>query len=361
LVDLKTKQAEQLTFDEEDIVGLTWHPQGKQLIFGTQKADVRNGYAVELSSKKIIPLNISGFSYPAYAKKTGELYYQQRGEKYHIASLKLDETIATSPFPVIQSDFNHHYPDYSAINKKIVYVSNESGYYELWSADNQGRNRKQLTNLKQTIRYPNWSHDGTKIAFLAPVEHNTSDKIYILDYQSLKITVVPSPFSEHNRPTWSFDDSAIISAIYDHEYTDLHQINIKDGTVQRISFDGGRYGVMISPTEMLYTSTKRGLWHKNIHSKNPPLNKINTKSFNSTYSWTYQNNRVYYRHNNPGNHQIAYYDFTQQQNHPIVRLPLRTFEAYGTIAYVPEINKLIFAASQFPQADIKLLKHSLLE
>jgi len=358
LVNIATLAAEQLTFNEEDIVGLTWHPQGKKLIFGTQRADVRNGYVLELSNKTLTPLNIDGFSYPAYAKKSGQLYYQQRDEKYHIASLQVNQDIATSPFPVIQSDFNHHYPDYSAVTNKIVYVSNESGYYELWSANTNGSERKQLTNLKKTIRYPKWSHDGTRVAFLAPVEDNSGDKIYILDVNSLNISIVPSPFREHNRPTWGFDDKSIISAIYDHEYTDLHQISIADGKAKRITFDGGRYAIMTSPETILYTRVKDGLWLKNIEGDAPPLNKISGKNFNATYTWTYHKNKVYFRHNNPNNHHIAYYDFSKQQEYPIVRLPLRTFEAYGTITYLAGADKLLFAASQYPQADIKLLEHS---
>lgn len=358
LVNLHTKEAEQLTTTEEDIVGLTWHPSGEKLAFGAQRADIRTGYVIDIDDKKITELDIDGFSYPGYAKHSGQLYYQQRDEKYHIASLQINQDISISPFPVIQSDFNHHSPDYSPIAQKLVYVSNESGFYELWLSDANGRNRKQLTNLQQTLRYPSWSHDGTRIAFLAPSENNNSDKIYILDADSLKLSVVPSPYAEHNRPTWSFDDNGIISAIYDHEYTDLHYISIADGTSKRITFDGGRYGVMISPTEMLYTTTKNGLWRKNIDGEAPPLNVISEEKFNSTYTWTYKNRGVYFRHNTLSSHHIVYYDFTAQKEIPIVRLPLRTFESYGSLTYLPKLNKLMFAATQHPQADIKLLTTS---
>ena len=361
LVNLETKEAQQLTFGEEDIVGLTWHPSGNKVIFGTQKADVRRGFVLNVENKNITPLNVKGFSYPAYAKKSGKLYYQQRDEKYHIASLKLNETVATSPFPVIQSDFNHHYPDYSPVADKLVYVSSESGYYELWSADKQGHNREQLTKLKQTIRYPRWSHDGTKIAFLAPTEDETSDKIYILEVKSKKLSMLPSPFIEHNRPTWSFDDSAIITAVYDHEYTDLHQISIKDGSTKRISFDGGRYGIMISPTVMLYTRIDKGLWQKDVNSNNPSINKVDGKKFYSTYSWTVKKEGVYFRQNYDDHQQINFYNFEKQESYPIVKLAPRTFESYGTLTFIPELDKLLFAASQSPQADIKSLTHPVIE
>ncbi len=357
LVNLKTKEAQQLTEDEEDIVGLTWHPSGDNIVFATQKADVRNGYELNIQSTEITPLHIKGFSYPAYAKNNGTLYFQQRDEKYHITSLKLNDAIATSPFPLIRSDFNHHYPDYSPITKRLVYVSNESGYYELWSTDSQGKNRTQLTHLKQSIRYPRWSHDGAKIAFLAPAEDEVSDRIYILDYSSKKLSVLPSPFTEHNRPTWSYDDKSIISAIYGHEYTDLHKISIKDGSTQRISFDGGRYAIMISPTVMLYTRIKRGLWQKDINSPYSSINKISGETFYSTYSWGYYGDGVYYRQNYKGHQKINFYNFETQKDNAIVRLAPRTFETYGTLTLIPELDKLLFAATQFPQADIKALIH----
>ncbi|MFT4927571.1 MAG: Tol biopolymer transport system component [Phenylobacterium sp.] len=380
LVDLATRVSEQLTQSEEDIVGLAWHPDGSKLIYGTQKADVRQGYILDMASKQRFDLNIEGFSYPAFASKSGQLFFQQRPEKYHIASLPLNQAVASSPFPVVESEFNHHHPDYSTASKKMVYVSNESGFYELYSANSDGSERRQLTDLKTTIRYPRWSHDGHKIAFMAPLivapliestdakteQASSTDKIYILALASKKIEMIPSPFKQHNHPTWSFDDSAVITAIYDHEFADLYQINIADGTVQRLTFDGGRFGMMTSPTTMLYTRIKNGLWQKEISSKAPPLNKMSGQLFKTLYAWDYRaadgngKGGVYFRQNEQDYHQIAFYDFNQQQLLPLVRLPKRAFENYGSLSMVPEHSKLLFTGSHFPQADIKMLEHPLL-
>jgi len=361
LVDIESKIAKQLTDGEEDIVGMTWHPNGKSIVYGTQRADVRHGYTLNLADKRIQALNIEAFSFPNFSSKTGELFYQQRAEKYHIASLQLDNKLAAAPFPVIQSDFNHHYPHYSSITKRIAYVSNESGFYELWSADKFGANRKQLTNLRQSIRYPHWSNNGEKIAFLAPVEGEDGDKIYIFDTIKQKLSIVPSLYKKHNRPTWSFDDKAIISAIYTDEFTDLHQISLTDGFVKRLTFDGGRYGLMTSPTTLLYTRIKDGLWQKDITSKAPPLIKIDGESFNATYTWSLSDEGVYFRYNSEDNHQISHMNFSTFLQTPIIRLPLKTFARYGGLTFIPEFNKLLFTASHFPQADIKKLSHPLIE
>ena len=58
LVDVNSGQAYQLTEDHEDIVGLTWHPNGKQLVFATQVADVRQGVVIDIESKEKLSIQI---------------------------------------------------------------------------------------------------------------------------------------------------------------------------------------------------------------------------------------------------------------------------------------------------------------
>jgi len=356
LVDLASKQTTQLTTDIEDVVGFTWHPSGEYIVFGSQHADVRNAYAIKISDKKITNLHIENFSYPAYAKHSAELFYQQRAENYHISSLQLKDTMAATPFPVIRSDFNHHYPDYSAKADKLVYVSNESGFYELWLADVNGDNREKLTSLKQTIRYPKWSFDGKKVAFLAPAEQADQENIYLIDIASKKVSVLPSKFTRFNRPTWSFDDNSIITAVLDSDYTDLFQINIANGESKRLTHNGGQYGVMVSKDTLLYTRDMRGMWQKNINDESPSINVIPGKTFSSAYSWTYQEGGVYYRQNKSKHQRLSFYNFTDKTKTELARLPLRTFENFGSITFVARQNKLIFTASQFPQADIKRIQ-----
>lgn len=355
LVNLNSGETTQLTHTEEDIVGLTWHPSGTHIIYGSQHTDVRNAYAININDKSITNLHIKGFSFPAYAKKSGELFYQQRDEDYHISSLQLKGKLAASPFPVVQSDFNHHYPDFSAKADKLVYVSNESGFYELWLSDVNGNNRDKLTNLKQTLRYPKWSFDGKKVAFLAPSEQADQEKIYLIDIASKKISMLPSRFNRFNRPTWSYNNNSIISAVVTDDYTDLFQIDIATGASTRLTYNGGQYGVMTSPDTLLYTRDKPGLWQKNINNDSPSVNIIRGKKFRTTYTWVYQDGGIYYRQNKSNYQQIAYYDFATKKRNTLARLPLRTFENFGPLTFVAKQGKLIFTASHFPQADIKRL------
>ena len=172
LIDLKTKRETQLTSNEMDIVGLSWHPNGESLVYGVQLADVRSGFELNIDTMESYPLNIQGFSYPAFTRQKPWLFFQHRDEKYHIAAQSLSDEVSSAPFPILQSGYNHKYPDYSDVTQQIAYVSNESGYYEVWVSDASGQQRYQVTMLQRAVRFPKWSNDGKKIAFLAADAHN---------------------------------------------------------------------------------------------------------------------------------------------------------------------------------------------
>ena len=366
LVDIESKATTQVTFDEADIVGLTWHPDGSKIVYGVQRSDKRQGYVLDITTGKSTSLQMPGFSYPAFAFNTGELFYQQRREKYSIARLAFDTDIASLPFPVLKSQFNHHYPHYSEQAGKIVYVSNESGHYELWLTDVEGQNRQQITFLNQTVRYPRWSQNGEKIAFLAPSDSEKADKIFIYDVKTKALTPLPSKHRTHNRPTWSWDDKAIISAMYEKEYVDLHAIDIESGNSKRLTQDGGRFGVMTSPSTLLYTTADDGLWQTEVslsdqntvdHGK--PLEKISGEDFKTTYAWEFTNKGIFYRQDMGEYQLLSFYDFGEQKSTPLIKLPRNTLAYASSLSFIERSNSLLFTQADMPQSDIKKVEHPL--
>ena len=358
LVNLADNSSEQLTFGEEDIVGLSWHPDGKKIVYATRRAGVRSGFVYDINKKTTKALNLPGFSYPNFAKKNKQLYFQQREENYYLASLQLNSTIAQSPSAVVQSTFNHTDPDYNSTNKRVAYVSNESGFDELWSTNVDGSERQQLTQLKKNIRYPKWSHNGNKIAFLAKNTDKPGDSIYIYSLTNKKLTVLPSPFSQHNRPSWSWADDKVISAIYGDQFTDLFSISIATGTTTRLTFDGGRYGVMASPTSLVYTKLKRGLWQKELTNNQASKNLIKGSEFTTRYSWSYQKNNVYYHKTYEDHHQLVAYNFDKQLVTPLVRLPLNSISKNDALTYITQHQQLLYTGVNYPQANIKMIANS---
>ena len=360
LIDLTTKSTEQLTFNEGDIVGMSWLGDGHSLVFATQRADTRFGFILDIESKVIQALNLAGFSYPSVAKQTQQLYYQERKENSSLVSLQLNDDIASSPFPVLKSEFTYESPDYNPIKDLVVFSSNESGFDELWSAKPDGSERKQLTTLQLNIRYPKWSHDGKKVAFLAPLPSRKGDAIYIYSLEDDRISLLKSPFRQHHRPTWSFDDSAIISAIYGEQHTDIYSINITDASTKRLTFDGGRFGVMLSANTLLYTKLKRGLWQKSINSEEAVKQVITGDDFNSLYAWDYHKGHVYYQKILDDHYQLVSFDTRNNTATPLVRLPLDNLSKSDSVTYLEPKDRLLYTHSSFPQANIKMIEYNMI-
>ncbi|GAW96922.1 MULTISPECIES: PD40 domain-containing protein [Colwellia] len=355
LINLATKETEQLTYDEEDIVGMSWFGDSQKLVFAAQRADNRFGFVIDIDNRVKQALNLTGFSYPSIAKQSQQLYYQERIETSSLVSLQLNDAIASSPFPVLKSDFTYESPDYNPIIDLIVFSSNESGFDELWSAKPDGSARKQLTNLKQTLRYPKWSHDGQNVAFLAPLSEDRGDGIYIYSVKNERVTLLSSPFFQHNRPNWSMDDKQIISAIYGDKHTDLYSINIADSSTQRLTFDGARYGVMISAETLLYTKLRKGLWQKNINDRQAGERVIEGDFFNTLYAWTYEQGHVYYQKTFDDHYQLISYDLKNKVQTPLVRLPLNSIYKNDSLTYIATEDRLLYTSSSFPQANINMV------
>ncbi|WP_343840463.1 winged helix-turn-helix domain-containing protein [Bowmanella denitrificans] len=360
LVTLSDQSTRQLTQGEEDIVGLTWHPDGQRLVYAVQRADVRSGFMLDLRTGRQYPLEIEGLSYPSFARNQPWLFFQHRSEQYQIASVQVDAQISSAPYPVLQSVYNHKYPDYSATTNQLAFISNETGHYEVWVSDAFGNNRRQLTHLKRNSRYPTWSHNGQRIAFLATDDDGKGDRIYQVDVATKRISALDSPFEGHNRPTWTLDDQGIVSAVFNQDHTDIYLFR-QDGSVpQRLTFNGGEYGIMQDNDKLIYSVQRKGLWQTDIHS-GQTRQLLEEQHFRNPYSWTLSEQGVYFMQANNQHQQLRHYDLANGQNLVLLQIPSASVESDSPLTYDANHARLLFTETEFPQSDIKMLKDPLFQ
>jgi Tol biopolymer transport system component/DNA-binding winged helix-turn-helix (wHTH) protein len=96
-------------------------------------------------------------------------------------SLNAEGTKATGQATILQrSTASDAHPDYSPDGRMIAFVSDRSGSGEVWVADADGSNPRQLTHQGGHITsYPRWSPDGTKIAYHARLPDVS--EVYVVD------------------------------------------------------------------------------------------------------------------------------------------------------------------------------------
>lgn len=357
LVNISDKSSRQLTFGPSDIKGLTWYEDGTKIIYASASSGQRKGYVVNINSGEINTLEIPGFSYPSFIPGTQDLVYHQWQVRSYLSQLNLSDKSASAPFPVLQSKFDYHSADYSPLSNKLVYISNESGNNEVWTASSQGLQRKQLTFLNSQLSFPRWSHDGKKIVFLAAKQTSLGNDVFIIDVATQRISKLASNFTAHFRPNWSFDDQAIITNTLADNQLSLMLIPLKVGAAQKLLKQSVLQIVQDKKQNIWFTTNKKdGLWrYQPQNIKNKVEQVLSNALFNVDYNWTITDKGIYYQYDEKEHYTIMFYQFNNKQTSSVLKLPLRTLDRYSSMTYLEEQKKLIFTQTEFPQVDIKRL------
>ena len=94
-------------------------------------------------------------------------------------------------------------------NSRIVFMSTRDGNYEIYVMDADGGNQENLTNHPATDTQPDWSPDGTKIAFASGRDGRRSHQIYVMDADGKNpIKLTDGPLTK-SHPDWSPDGRKI--------------------------------------------------------------------------------------------------------------------------------------------------------
>lgn len=362
LIDRSTGDTRQLTVGEGDIKGMSWHPDSKRLVYGTKNSGAREGHVIDISSGTISELNVLGFSFPSFIPHSNELVFHAWDTKAHISYMPLSEGMAATPFPLIQSEYSHSSPHYSPAVGRLTYVSNESGYNEIWTSASDGSDRQRLTNLETNLRSPRWSHDGKKIAFIGPQQETLGNNLYVLTVKTRQVKKLTTSFNKHYRPTWLIDDSALLAAASDNNRSRLYAFPL-DGSEHRMMLNHRVLFAIQKQDGSIWFSkgSKSGLWKlPGGQTTAEPIQVLDPAVFGVRYNWVVTDHGVYYQVDYADHHRINYYAFGDKTVTSLVKLPIRTLNRYGSFTYTPELDKIIFSQSDYPQVDIKRLAHPLL-
>ena len=121
-----------------------------------------------------------------------------------------------------------------AANPEIVFVGRTPQGWDLFLCDRKGKNARRLTKTPFDERQPRWSHDGRRIVYAA-----SDGRIRILEWQTGKVTILPTGKNRCSSPCFSPDDTAVVySQMYasSKEDTDLFTIRIAGGRTRQLTF-----------------------------------------------------------------------------------------------------------------------------
>jgi serine/threonine protein kinase len=145
---------------------------------------------------------------------------------------------ALGPTSFISSTRDDSAPQYSHDGKRIAFMSDRSGFPEIWSCDSDGANPQQLTSFGgPEVTTPRWSPDGTRIAF----DSNTGGQydIWVVDANGgMPHRMTNDPANDGN-PSWSRDGRWIYFDSARTGQQQLWKVPANGGDPVQVTFDGG--------------------------------------------------------------------------------------------------------------------------
>lgn len=341
VLHLASGEEQRLTYDIIDVIGLTWHPNNKTIVFGAAESGKRNAYSVDIETAEIRRLPVDNFGSPSRMLADGTIYYHLLGSRMELSALHVGGETPSAPFPLTLSNYHYRDPHLNPKSGDIVFVSNRSGNEELWVADPDFRRTRKLTSLETTVRFPRWSHSGDKIAFVARYPETQHDVLSVLDIHTGQIELVYQFQQVLGRPTWWHDDSRLVV----RENGNLHSFALERGDLQRLTRNGGIFGQSMPSGDLYFTKgAQRGLWKLNADGRETQV--IPSGLFNTRYSWVVTPSGVYFYQQLGTSEKLSYYCFTEQTIEGILALPPELVSVQSTFTFDEASQRLIIESWQ---------------
>jgi Tol biopolymer transport system component len=194
-------EAHRLTKDNRGMLGLAWTPDGREIVFSSD----RDGWFRLWRVPAVSAPTAEGFSAPRPVEGAGDdarypsiaadskgeparMVYERHARDMDIRRAELVGREGTPRHhlqpstPLIVSTRLDATPAWSPDGTRIVFKSDRSGAEEVWVCDADGSNPIRLTSFSgPAVTYPRWSPDGTRLVFSAFTGPNGNFESYMIN------------------------------------------------------------------------------------------------------------------------------------------------------------------------------------
>jgi Tol biopolymer transport system component len=236
-------QIRQVTYDFEGIAGLTWTPDGKAIVFGSQSGLWKVDPSSDRPQQPTLVLAGAGqLAYPAFSRasatRPARLAYES-----HIRDVNLwrwhhraDANDAITKWEDASTQWED-YPAFSPDGRRVAFASNRTGSNEIWVAHADGSDSRQVTfHRGPLVISPRWSPDGKRLVYSSQVRGNRD--IYVMAAEGAQSVRLTWEASQEENPSWSRDGRWI--------YFRSDRTGV--GQIWKVSPDGGQ-AVSVTPGE----------------------------------------------------------------------------------------------------------------
>lgn len=289
-----------LTQDESAVAGLAWMPDGRSIVFSSNRRGPYTLWRMPASGGSPEQVASSGEDerYPrAIRGPNGKarIVFDHRIQNANIWRQRLNPEArraepADRPERLIASTRLDSSPQISPDGKRVVFSSDRSGYDEIWLADADGSNQRELTHMRAEAGSPRWSPDSTRIAFDLLTKDGRA--IFLTDVNGSSPQRW-TPWRDASRPSWSRDGRWIYFG--DNDSARRRQVfkisTAPDRTIVQVTRDGGFEAFESPEGRTLYYTSDTEL--RAMPVSGGPWTKVASETVRAGW-WSVSQNGIYF-------------------------------------------------------------------
>ena len=246
-------QERRVTDASHALAGHDWTPDGQHLVFSSNRSGrfglwtipvaetLRQTAAVLVDAAsspepRRIETGLADARQPSMAAEGDRLLFaqDQRDTNLWMAALQSDER----PRPLIQSTWRDERGHVSPDGQRIAFISERSGYPEIWITNRDGQQAVQVTRFEGTaLDAPRWSPDGRHLAFSARPDGHID--VFLLNVESGLLRQLTTASSDEGLPRWSRDGQRLYIASNKNGRWNVWSTPVDGGPMTQVTTAGG--------------------------------------------------------------------------------------------------------------------------